>query len=106
VRVLRFEKAIAIVFPVSAPRSDLGIWPDLIARLCEAALRTRMVSSAGVKSVIDKRWRGANGEVYGCDGELEYARDARRAVCAIRGRTIEVIVSFLGQITEPVSGYK
>jgi hypothetical protein len=47
--------------------------PDLMAVLCVAALRTRVVSSVGVRSAIERRCRGANGEVCG-EGD-EYDRD-------------------------------
>lgn len=50
--------------------------PDLIDRLCEAALRTRALNSVGVRSAIERRWRGANGEVGGMVGEDEYWRKA------------------------------
>lgn len=59
----------ATVFPDNEPIRFRGIEPDLIARLCEEALRTRAVNSAGVKSAIERRWRGAKGEVGGMAGD-------------------------------------
>jgi hypothetical protein len=63
VRVLRLLKGMAIVLPANEPSSDFGTEPDFRACLCEDALRTREVSSAGVRSAIERKWRGANGEV-------------------------------------------
>lgn len=40
-----------------------------MAVLCKAALRTRAVNSAGARSAIERRWRGAKGEVGGVAGE-------------------------------------
>jgi hypothetical protein len=75
VRVLRLLNIIATVFPLREPRRFLGTDPDLMAVLEEAALRTRVVSSAGVRSAIDKKCRGAKGDVADVEGiELEYAR--------------------------------
>lgn len=73
VRVLRLLNVIATVFPVNAPSNDLGIDPDLMACLCEEAFRINVVSSAAVRSAIDRRCRGANGEVDRV-AELEYLR--------------------------------
>jgi hypothetical protein len=42
--------------------------PALMAVLWEEALRTRVASSAGVRSAIESRWRGAKGEVSGDEG--------------------------------------
>jgi hypothetical protein len=53
----------AMVLPVSDPSSDLGTEPDLMVFLWEAALRTSVVSSAGVRSAIERRCLGAKGEV-------------------------------------------
>ena len=68
------ENIIATVLPVKVPSRDCGIEPDLMACLCDAALRTRVVSSAGVRSAMESRWRGAKGEVREVAGEV-YARD-------------------------------
>lgn len=62
-------KIIATVCPANEPIRLWGIEPDLMARLCEEALRTRVVNSAGVKSAIERRWRGAKGEVGGMAGD-------------------------------------
>ena len=69
VRVLRLLNIIATVLPARAPRRDLGIEPDLIACLWEWALRTRVVNSVEERSAIDRRDRGAKGEVGGVVGE-------------------------------------
>jgi hypothetical protein len=69
VLVLRFENIIATVLPVRVPCRELGIEPDLMACLCEAALRTRVVSSVDVRSAMERRWRGAKGEVKGLAAE-------------------------------------
>lgn len=63
VRVLRLLNIMAIVLPLKTPRIDLGIEPDLIACLCEWALRTRVVSSVEERSPMDRRDRGAKGDV-------------------------------------------
>lgn len=88
VRVLRLLKVMATVFPAKAPRSVWGISPvpDLIAVLCWWALRTRVVSSAGVRSAIERRCRGANGDVAGVAGEVE---DHRWARCRLRRAAVE-----------------
>jgi len=75
VRVLRLLNIIATVLPLREPSRFLGTDPDLMAVLWELALRTRVVSSAGVRSAIERKCRGAKGEVAGVEGvELEYAR--------------------------------
>lgn len=71
-RVLRLLNIIATVLPVNESDSDIGIEPDLIACLWEAAFRTRVVNSGGVRSAIDRRCRGANGEVERVAG-VEYS---------------------------------
>ena len=68
VLVLRLLKVMAIVFPVRVPSSEVGIEPDLTACLWEWAFRMRVVSSEEVRSAIERRWRGANGEVGGVEG--------------------------------------
>jgi hypothetical protein len=69
VRVLRLLNIIATVLPDREPRRFLGTEPDLMALLWDEALRTRTVSSVGVRSAIDSKWRGANGEVDSVAGE-------------------------------------
>lgn len=59
------EKSKAIVFRAKAFSSIEGIEPDLRACLCEEALRINVMSSVGDNSAIDKKCRGANGEVEG-----------------------------------------
>ena len=68
VLVLRLLKVMATVFPVKLPINEVGIEPDLIACLWEYALRTRVVSSEEDRSAMERRWRGANGEVGGVEG--------------------------------------
>ena len=51
----------------------MGTEPDLMVVLWEEALRTRVVSSVGVRSAMESKWRGAKGEVAGVAGE-EYVR--------------------------------
>ena len=46
--------------------------PDLMEVLKEDAFRTRVVSSDGVRSAMERRWRGANGEVCRVDGVAEF----------------------------------
>ncbi len=100
VLVLLLLNVIATVLPANAPNNDAGTDPDLIALLWLSALRTRLVSSAevrsydsisihpfdadvGVVTATESRWRGANGEVGGEAGDA-YAlfcslpRDLRR----------------------------
>lgn len=69
VRVERLLNIIAMVLPERAPWSWGGVVPDLMAVLEEEALRTRVVSSVGVRSAMERRWRGAKGEVSGVAGE-------------------------------------
>lgn len=59
----------ATVLPERAPWRDWGMEPDLMARLWEEALRTRVANSVGVRSAIESRWRGAKGEVAGVAAE-------------------------------------
>jgi hypothetical protein len=69
VRVLRLLKVMATVRPARELRRPCGISPvDLMPVLCLSALRTSVVSSAGVRSAMDSRWRGAKGEVWGVGG--------------------------------------
>lgn len=55
VRVLRLEKGMAITLPVNELRRDVGTAPDFSASLCECAERTRVVSSEGVRSAMERR---------------------------------------------------
>jgi hypothetical protein len=70
VRVLLLLNASATVLPERAFWINDGVLPDFMAFLREAALRTRVVSSWGVRSAMERRCRGANGEVCGVEGEL------------------------------------
>ena len=63
----------ATVLPARLPSTLLGIAPDLREVLWEDALRTRAVSSVGVRSAMERKWRGANGEVWGA-AALEWLR--------------------------------
>ena len=81
VRVLRLLKIMAMVLPERVPRIEVGIEPDLMACLWEWALRTRVVSSAEERSAIERRDRGAKGEVGAAVGEVE-----RRRICVRRWR--------------------
>jgi hypothetical protein len=63
VRVDLLANVMAIVWPLREVDRDNGVSPDLIASLCERAFWTSVVNSSGVRSAIDRRWRGANGEV-------------------------------------------
>lgn len=70
VRVERLLNIIATVFPERAPWRLWGTPdPDLMEVLEEDALRMRVVSSAGVRSAMERRWRGAKGEVSSDAGE-------------------------------------
>lgn len=70
VRVERFVKIKGIVFVDKAPERDLGSLPDLMADLWEEALETSLVSSGVVRSAMERKWRGAKGDVGGVEGEL------------------------------------
>lgn len=69
VRVERLLNIIAIVWPLKLPSRLLGIDPDFMDVLWDEAFRTRVVNSAGVRSAMERRCRGANGEVGGVEGE-------------------------------------
>lgn len=45
----------ATVWPDNEPIRFWGTDPDLIERLCDDALRTSVVNSAGVRSAIDRK---------------------------------------------------
>ena len=70
VLVLRLLNIIATVWPERAP-ATLAAPDDPSTSLCVDARRTKAVSSAGFKSEMDSRCRGANGEVNGA-AKLEY----------------------------------
>jgi hypothetical protein len=55
VRVERLENVKPTVLPVKALRRFLGTFPDLMAVLWDEAFRTSVVSSAGVRSAIERR---------------------------------------------------
>lgn len=63
VRVDLLLNVIAIVWPFKEVERDSGVSPDLIASLWERAFWTRVVNSSGVRSAIERRCRGAKGEV-------------------------------------------
>ena len=65
VRVLRLLNMTAIVLPISELSMLFGMELDLMACLWEAALRIKAVSSLGAKSAIERKCRGAKGEVGG-----------------------------------------
>lgn len=69
VRVERLLNIIATVWSRSLCWRLEGTEPDLTADLWEEALRTSWVSSCGVRSAMERRWRGAKGEVCGVEGE-------------------------------------
>ena len=65
------EKRRARVFPRRAFWIAAGVvlpGEDLMVFLCFAAFRTSVVSSWGVRSAMERRWRGAKGEVVGVEG--------------------------------------
>lgn len=68
VRVERLLNIIATVLPAKLLSKCAGMEPDLREVLWEEALRTRVVSSEGVRSAIERKWRGAKGEVCGVEG--------------------------------------
>ena len=69
VRVLRLLNIIATLLPARLPSKFLGIDPDLMAVLWKEALRTSCVNSAADRSAIDRRCRGAKGDIWGVEGE-------------------------------------
>lgn len=73
--------------------------PDLMARLCEAALRTRAVNSVGVTSAMESRWRGAKGDIGGVVG-VGFDEYVRRALKRRRaGELLRPGISFKLYIT-------
>jgi cobalamin synthase len=70
VRVLSLLKVRATVLPASALRREMGTsLVDLMTVLWWWAFRTRVLSSVGVRSAIERRCRGAKGDVVGAAGE-------------------------------------
>lgn len=104
VRVERLLNIIATVLPVREPWREGGMEPDLMAVLWEAALRTKVVNSVGVRSAMERRWRGAKGEVCGVEGvEEEYVRLDARVTCwraALAGRRAAIFVVMGGQLIQ------
>lgn len=77
----------ATVFPTSEPSRPSGTEPDLMARLWAAALRTSVVSSEGVRSAVERRWRGAKGETGGTLSDwVTYRRRPVVSCWRVRGR--------------------
>lgn len=68
VRVLRLLNIRAMVLPESLPARAAGVTPDLMAVLWDEALLRRVLNSVGVRSAIERRCLGANGEVSGWAG--------------------------------------
>ena len=84
VLVLRLLNMIATVWPERAP-AKLAAPDDPLTSLCISARRTSAVSSAEVRSEIESKCRGANGEVNGA-AELEHLSvrmQYRRRPCAL-----------------------
>jgi len=70
VLVLRLLNMRATFLPEREPASSADSdEPDLRACLCFDAFFTRATSSFELKSAIDRKWRGAKGEVAGVDVE-------------------------------------
>ena len=95
VRVDRFENVIATVLRASELRMEVLIDPDFTACLWLAALRTSAVSSEGVRSAIERKWRGAKGDVGGVEGVLEEYKRRRGAWHSVRraGRCRAICIS-------------
>lgn len=68
VLVLRLLNIIATVLPLRDSCTFLGTRPFLISFLCCLALLTRVTSSAGERSAMDRKCRGAKGETAGSAG--------------------------------------
>lgn len=86
VRVERLLNIIATAWPLNFALRAKGTSPALRAVLWEEALRTRWVSSVGVRSAMERKWRG---EALGVAG-VEYARrEALESCCraALAGRS-------------------
>lgn len=91
VLVLLLLNIIATVFPERLPRRVFGTELDLRACLWEYALRTRVANSAGDRSAIERRCRGANGETGGVvDAEYSLEGDFDKQVnAALVGLSID-----------------
>lgn len=83
VRVLRLLNMRATVLPKSALGRCAGVLPDLIEALYVAALRTRVVSSAVERSAMERKCRGAKGEVGGVEGLAALCDMWRRRECEV-----------------------
>lgn len=94
VRVLRLLKVMATVFPARAPRRVCGTSPvpDLMAVLWAPALRTSVVSSPGVRSAMERRCRGAKGDVCGAAGEEVDKHRRKLRTAAAEGRISGMMV--------------
>lgn len=68
VRVERLVNIRAIVWARSLSLRLEGIEPDLTAVLFAEALRTRVTSSCGVRSEMERKCRGEKGEGGGVEG--------------------------------------
>lgn len=92
VLVLRLLNMTAMVLPESEPLRCAGGLPDLKAALYTAAFWTSFVNSAVVRSPMERKWRGAKGEVRGVDGvawlEEDMHRDRMREDIRRHGRSV------------------
>lgn len=70
VRVERLLNIIATAWPLNFALMAKGTSPAFMEVLWEEALRTRCVSSVGVRSAIERKWRGGAVGVVG----VEYVR--------------------------------
>lgn len=91
VRVERLVKMRGIVLVERALERDLGRDPDLMADLWDEALWTSLVSSGLVRSAMERRWRGAKGDVGGVEGEPALAEERKRVVVFWRVRWTAVV---------------
>ena len=92
-RVLRLLNMRAMVLPVRALTMVFGTEPDFSEVLCEEEVRIRDVSSDGVRSLMERRCRGAKGKVWGMV-EVLYLQRRGRALVGRRGGmvgTVEVV---------------
>jgi hypothetical protein len=65
VRVDLLENIKATVLPANVPCREAGMYPALIACFACAACRTRVESSFDVRSAMERKCRGAKGDVDG-----------------------------------------
>lgn len=101
VLVLRLLNIMATHLPARLPSKLLGISPVFIACLWERARRMRVSNSTGLRSAMDSRCRGANGDVRGVD-VLECRRhciadDFFKAFCNGRRPNIGGIAFVIGK---------